>query len=179
MRGISDHGQASLDMKEVPVGKQSADIHISSYAGMLIGESQNKIKIIIISKDKVYDYLTEFWKKRAEIIRREKIDVPKPAVKQTKAEPAKPKKEETSTSSEAKAATKAEIKTQLNKDIQKALSKKGDYDNKIIGNVAKIVVKHYGEENFKRDIYNALHSEYKKKYEEIYKVIKPILTKYS
>jgi len=123
MRGISDHGQASLDMKEVPAGKQSADIHISSYAGMLIGESQNKIKIIIISKDKVYDYLTEFWKKRAEIIRREKIDVPKPAVKQTKAEPAKPKKEETSTSSKAKAATKAEIKTQLNKDIQKALSK--------------------------------------------------------
>lgn len=58
---IANHGLAEIKMIEIPAGKQSADMHISSYLGYL---SNNKnYSIIIISNDKDYDNVIKFWKK--------------------------------------------------------------------------------------------------------------------
>ena len=45
---IANHGDAELDMIEVPAGKQSADIHIGSYLGYLAGINKGKDCRIVI-----------------------------------------------------------------------------------------------------------------------------------
>ena len=60
---LSAHGEAELDIRKVPAGKQSADIHLSSYLGYLIGVNRGRdCTYIIISKDKDFDKVIDFWK---------------------------------------------------------------------------------------------------------------------
>ncbi len=61
MAEIANHGSAELKMIEIPAGKQSADIHIGSYLGYLVGKS--KCNIVIISNDTDFDNVIKFWKK--------------------------------------------------------------------------------------------------------------------
>lgn len=42
MSEIANHGDAELEMIEVPAGKQSTDIHIGSYLGYLAGVNNEK-----------------------------------------------------------------------------------------------------------------------------------------
>ena len=193
---VADHGEAEFVIHKVPIKSQSVDMHIVSYMGYLIGQSTGeKIKIIIISKDTDFDNLIKFWSDKAELARKPKMTVskkkPQQARKTTqskaKKQPAETKEkrqpEETGTKNPApeatakKTAVDPEMKTQLNAEIQKTLSQ-GGFDNRTINNVAKLVGKHYGKGELKRDVHNALMKSYKK-HDEIYKAIKAVLSKYS
>lgn len=67
MSEISDHGGAQIDMIEVPAGKQSADMHIGSYLGFLIGKYGKNCNIVIVSKDTDFDNVIKFWNEKADI----------------------------------------------------------------------------------------------------------------
>ena len=68
MSEIANHGDAELDMIEVPAGKQSADIHIGSYIGYLAGINKGRdCSIVVVSKDTDFDNVIKFWKKELSI----------------------------------------------------------------------------------------------------------------
>lgn len=170
---IDNHGAAVFETQKVPAKNQSVDMHIVSYMGYLVGKREGKqIKIIIISKDTDYDNLIKYWKDRASVERKQKIEIAKPQKEQTQK-----KTEKNKTVTVPKSDTKAGKKTQLNSEIQKVLSK-NEYTQEAINGIAKLVGKKFGKENFKRDVHNELGKEYTD-YEETYKLIKPILEKYS
>lgn len=75
MADIANHGNAELKMIEIPAGKQSADIHIGSYLGYLVGKS--KCNIVIISNDTDFDNVIKFWRKESDVsvYRKQKIQV--------------------------------------------------------------------------------------------------------
>ena len=76
---INDHGESKLVTHKVPTGNQSADMHLGSYLGYLIGKEctgqDEECKIVVISKDTGFDHIIEFWKaeKNVKISRNEKI----------------------------------------------------------------------------------------------------------
>ena len=76
---INDHGEAKLVTHKVPTGNQSADMHLGSYLGYLIGKEctgqDEECKIVVISKDTGFDHIIEFWKteKDVKVSRNEKI----------------------------------------------------------------------------------------------------------
>lgn len=82
----------------------------------------------------------------------------------------------TITKKKNKAASAAKNKTQLNSNIQKAVSKAG-YDSSTINKVASIVVKHYGKKELSSNVHNELMQTYPDNYSDIYKIIKPIINK--
>lgn len=58
---FTNHGQAELDIKKVPVGDQSLDKHLIAYLGYLIGRNnKKKAEYVIISSDKGYDKVAAF-----------------------------------------------------------------------------------------------------------------------
>ncbi len=72
-----NHGQANIIVHKVPSGKQSLDLHISSFIGYLVGlNSKKEFNCIIISKDTDYDNIISFWEreKNIKILRYESID---------------------------------------------------------------------------------------------------------
>ena len=76
---INDHGESKLVTHKVPTGNQSADMHLGSYLGYLIGKEctgqDEECKIVVISKDTGFDHIIEFWKaeENVKISRNEKI----------------------------------------------------------------------------------------------------------
>lgn len=76
---ISNHGAAKLITHKVPTGKQSADMHLGSYLGYLVGakhmDQKESCKFVIVSKDTGYDPIIQFWKteKKAKVVRIDKI----------------------------------------------------------------------------------------------------------
>jgi hypothetical protein len=188
---VDNHGEAVLETHKVPTGSQSADMHIVSYMGYLLGKHENsQIKIVIVSKDKDYDNLIKFWSGKVDISRKQKIDVSAAKKEQlakkapeSKTQPQNTKKtSNTTTNTNPNAAvnnpTKSELKKQLNVEVQRALSQAG-YSQVDIGHIAKLVCKHFGEENYKQKIYNDLRIEIGEyTYQEAYNCLKPILKKY-
>jgi hypothetical protein len=173
---VDNHGKAEFETHKVPTKNQSVDMHIVSYMGYLLGKYEGKeIIIVIVSKDKDYDNLIKFWDDKAQLSRKQKIEPPAKKKEQPEKK-TEPKKAEAKATKPQPKQTKSEIKTQLNSEIQKLLAKK-KYDKSVINNVAKIVGKHYGTENFKRDVHNELGKHYTD-FDEIYKDIKTILVKY-
>ncbi len=173
---VDNHGKAEFETHKVPTKSQSVDMHIVSYMGYLLGKYEGKeIIIVIVSKDKDYDNLIKFWDDKAQLSRKQKIEPPAKKKEQPEKK-TEPKKAEAKATKPQPKQTKSEIKTQLNSEIQKLLAKK-KYDKSVINNVAKIVGKHYGTENFKRDVHNELGKHYTD-FDEIYKDIKTILVKY-
>ncbi len=167
---VSDHGEALFELHKVPVKSQSIDMHIVSYMGYLIGQNGNSdIHIVIISKDKDYDNVINFWQGKAKIERKEKIETQKVKTQSAKTQNAK-------TRNAKPGLTKSEIKIKLNQDIQKILSQ-NSYENDVINAVAKLVAKNYGKEDFKLAVHNELGQIYSNSV-DVYNDIKPILAKY-
>lgn len=165
----------------IPAGKQSLDMHLVSYLGYLIGlNTNNRSKYIIISRDTDYDNVISFFKSIAplNIKRQNSMSVVSKTVTVKKAVSAQvsANKAATTTKKKNKTASAAKNKTQLNSDIQKAVSKAG-YDSSTINKVASIVVKHYGESEISSNILNELRQTYPDKYCDIYLVIKSIINK--
>ena len=168
---VNNHGSAEFMTHRVPTGKQVLDMHIVSYMGFLIGKNLEKsIRIYIISKDKDYDKLIDFWSEKAEIVRTEMIE-PK-----SETERKNTKKVENKTQKNEKTSSKSDTKAKMNSEVQRILS---DHEyGKEINHIAGIVSSHYGTKTFMRDVHNSLMQEYSDG-GEIYQILKPLLSKYS
>ena len=60
--------KATMKLVKVHPGSQSMDIHIASYLGYLIGKNnEGSIRIFIVSKDKDYDKIIEFWRSKSNV----------------------------------------------------------------------------------------------------------------
>lgn len=182
MSTIDNIGRATMRMKLVPAGKQSADMHIGSYFGYLAGMHGKDCKVVIISKDTDFDNVIKFWKDEIGITASRKDQIkPTPAKTSTKKQPAAtPKK---ATKAETKAATKtaskanSSKKTKLNQEVMKAVRNAG-FDATVANNVAQMVSGSYGHEHQLSEVHNALRERYLK-YLELYAAIKPVVSKYS
>lgn len=175
---FDSHGEAEFVTHKVPVGKQSADMHLCSFLGYIIGINKGMdCSYVIVSKDTDFDNIIKFWKEKAEakVLRSQ-------AIKQTAIKQTSPTKQPTATKADASKVTKKANKgdkTKLNSEVQQALSK-AHYDDKVIGNVAKIVGTHFGKENFLGDVHNALRKKYEDSdYLEVYGTIKNVIAKYA
>ena len=143
MSEIANHGDAELDMIEVPPGKQSADIHIGAYLGYLAGTNKGKdCSIVIISKDTDFDNVIKFCKTKTRV----------------KSSRAQQIKVLTSKSTIVKQAAVSK-KTIVNNEIMQLLSKAG-FESDIVGYVASAVVKNVGVKNSKQQIYRTVISKY-------------------
>lgn len=159
----------------VPAKKQSLDMHLVSYLGYLIGKNNNSnCKYVIVSKDTDYDNIISFLHELSSsvITRQTKIDLT----------PSKNASQNSMTAKTIKKTVKGNTtlskrKVQLNTEIQKAVSAAG-YKQAVINKVASIVVKHYGKENFARNVHNELNATYDDG-SDIYQIIKPTIKKYS
>ena len=167
---IANHGEAELDMIEVPAGKQSTDIHIGSYLVYLAGTNKGKAcSIVIISKDTDFDNVIKFWKTKTGVksSRAYQIKVSsstEPVTKQTEAS----KKPSTKVSGAKK--------TKLNQEVMQAVRTAG-YDATVGNSVAQLVTGLYGDDHLMNEVHNALRVKYAN-YRDVYGVIKPILSKY-
>ena len=153
MSDIANHGNAELNMIEIPSGKQSVDIHIGSYLGYLAGiNSGRDCRIVIISKDSDFDNVIKFWKNKTGLkaSRAEKIKSDVPKTEKAKQE-ALPEKTDSNIS--------IADRTKVNNEIMKVLSKAG-FESDVIGFVASIVVKNIGEKNGKQQIYRTIISRF-------------------
>lgn len=171
MSEIADHGNAKIKMIEVSAGKQSADMHIGSYLGYLVGKKRKKCKVVVVSKDTDYDNIIKFWKKKTGI----KVSRAKQIKK--RAESKKPANRKRSAAlKKTRKKRSGAGKTKLNSETIQAMRRAG-FDASTANKVAQIATGHYGGEHFISDVHNALREKCKD-YLRIYEVIKPVLTKY-
>ena len=163
MSEIANHGESELSMVEIPAGKQSADIHIGSYLGYLVGRYKDEgCCVVIVSKDTDFDKVIKFWKDKTRftISRVQQIKDYSDAPKTDKAKKADDKK------------TPAKDKASMNDEIMKLLSKAG-YPNEIVTQVASVAVKNFDVKNGKQQIYRTIISKYgQEKGLEIYNQIR-------
>ena len=157
MRDISNHGQAELEMIEVPSGKQSADIHISSYIGFLAGKNGKNCNVVIVSKDTDFDKVLKFWKEKVGITASRKQQIKKKTMNKT----ASNNNQTVPTNTSKKTTTKVDgnKKTGTNSEIQKALSN-GGFSNDIVKYVASTAVKNLDVKNGKQQTYRSIISKY-------------------
>lgn len=171
MSEIANHGDAELEMIEVPAGKQSTDIHIGSYLGYLAGTYKGKdCSIVIISNDTDFDNVIIFWKTKTGVksSRAQQIKVSTP--KATIAKQAAVSKKSSANVSGAK-------KTKLNQEVMQAIRKAG-FDATVGNSVAQLVTGLYGDDCFMNEVHNGLRKKYTN-YLAVYEAIKPILSEYT
>ena len=150
MSAITDTGGALLKMIEVPAGKQSVDMHISSYLGYLIA-SQAAREYVVVSRDTDFDNVIRFWTARSSVT----------VSRQAQISPDDPAEEP------------KDDRTALNNGIMKTLSKAG-FPSEVIGYTTSTVVKNMGTKNAKQKIYRTIVSKFGQKqglavYDEIKK----------
>ena len=170
MSEIANHGDAELDMIEVPAGKQSADIHISSYLGYLTGSNEGKdCSIVVISKDTDFDNIIKFWKNKT-------------GIKASRAQQIKVFTPKTTIAKQSAAIKKNIIKvdrnkkTKLKQEVMQAVRVEG-FDASVANTVAQMVAGIYGEERLANKVHNNLRERYDN-YLEVYEAIKAVLSKY-
>lgn len=175
MTDIADHGNSKLEMINVPAGNQSADMRICSYLGYLAGKYEaNKCNIIIVSKDKDYDDVINYWKEKSNLNISRKQQISKQTKKNTD------KKEESTKSKEPSKESSKESginKTKLNQEVMKAVREAG-FNSSIANTVAQISTSLYGRERFLSDVHNELKNKYSDGV-EVYNAVKPVLSKYA
>lgn len=185
MTEIADHGEAELDMIEVPAGKQSTDIHIGSFLGYLVGKYSvdDKIEncsVVIVSKDTDYDNVIKFWEKKTGIKASKALKI-KETTSTTKTSTKNKTKNEVTKQTTDIQTKKIKVdgakKTKLNQEVMQILRAQG-FDASIGNAVAKLVTGVYGQEKFMNDVHNMLRGKYDN-YLEIYEAIKPVISKYS
>lgn len=197
MRHIADHGEATLNMIEVPAGRQSADIHIGSYLGYLIGSGAAKDhRIVIVSKDTDFDNVIRFWKNRAGVaaMRRQQIKAamqgtsaasapekePRPAAKAAPKAQAAPKAAQPAPAKSASLAPEkahGEQQTRLLQELTEALRKAG-FDADTVAAAARLALPYCGDEQILTETHNALQDKLPANYRKLYEILKPILSRY-
>ena len=148
---IAKCNNANMHMIKVPAGKQSADMHIGSYLGYLIGNDKKDSTFAIVSKDTDYDNIISFWNngKSRKVCRINQI---------SKSNQEIPK--ETTESKNVK-------------DSYETILCKAGYSKDIITYVESVIVKNKCSKNSKQLIYRAIIKKYGQvKGLEIYTLIK-------
>lgn len=189
MTKISNLKNHMLDIIEVPAGKQSADMHIGSCLGYLIGKYQSKdCRIVIISRDTDFDNLISSWnegklkekiddkhysdffrrKTKVKVCRSKKIKSDLSALKP--AQPIKCNRKVIELTEEQKA--------ELYQTITDAVNEAG-FDASVGNEAARISVELFPCEQFTAEIHNELQNKYKGEGFKIYHIIKPILLTFS
>lgn len=181
---VTHPGEAEWEIHEVPSGKQSADIHLSSYLGYLIGINKEKECVyVIVSRDKDFDPVIEFWigKEKAAVSR---IETLKPDRKADEAAPKKaPSRRRTGRKAQqptAEPESEGTDKKEFGQKIRLALQK-ANYSQTDIDEVVRLVSDCYDAEHpecLKSSVHNALQKEYDTA-QEIYHNIETVLKAYS
>ena len=187
---INNHGESKLITHKVPTGKQSADMHLGSYLGYLLGmecaaqehavqedteeehanqddinqddTTREEYKFVIISKDTGFDHIIQFWKheKKADISRREKISGKQAAQKIIDIDTG------------AKKSQQVQQQIANSQQIANTLHNAG-MSKEVVNYVSCLVEQNAGEEKRKQEIHNAVVSKYgNEKGREIYNRIK-------
>ena len=187
---INDHGESKLITHKVPTGNQSADMHLGSYLGYLIGKEcagqDEECKIVVISKDTGFDHIIEFWKaeKNVKISRNEKISGKQvQARKQTGKEKDRQATEQTDQKTEKQLDEKPEkqsVKQSENQNTKKPKQKiidmkagtkrlqqelvlvldKAGMPREVVNYVSTTVEKNAEDKNRKQQIYRSIISKY-------------------
>ena len=187
---INDHGESKLITHKVPTGNQSADMHLGSYLGYLIGKEcagqDEECKIVVISKDTGFDHIIEFWKaeKNVKISRNEKISGKQvQARKQTGKEKDRQATEQTDQKTEKQLDEKPEkqsVKQSENQNTKKPKQKiidmkagtkrlqqelvwvldKAGMPQEVVNYVSTTVEKNAEDKNRKQQIYRSIISKY-------------------
>lgn len=148
--------KGKLDIHKVPAGKEALDMCLVSYLGYLIRKNKREKAIyIIISQDRGYDRVINFWKAEKGVVvgRRSSFEIK--VEKKPKAEPSQ--------------------KMLLNSSVQKALAK-AKVESCIVNGVASIVAKNFDVKKRKQVIYLGILSEYgREKGLRAYNLIKHLL----
>lgn len=184
MRFIADHGDADLQMIQVAAGDQSADMHIVSFLGYLIGQAREKnCRFVVVSKDSDFDPVIHFWKTKRgiNIAKFPQIDGKAPT-KNTAAKKKPKKKAKKKVQKEPINQQPIENgklnKTAVNNLVSKILAKAG-VDDQIIGFVSSTAAKNSDAPNKRQVIYRLILSQYGRKQGlEIYRLIKDFLWSY-
>lgn len=125
----------SYKVIECETGKNSLDFYISSYLGYLIGKNNNS-DYTIVSQDKGYDNVIEFWKTQG--IEVKKINT-KPEKERKKTTECKPRitRNRKTISSETRTFTKKEVTVDPKDEFLKKYFK--DTDDKVITEIKKVL----------------------------------------
>ena len=173
----------NVDIKAhlVPVRKQSVDLHLVSYLGHLLAIHGKKCAYIIVSKDKDYDNIINFWKKEGYTNISRKSEIPSKKNTQTKTvnQSATTKTMTNTQTINNKISAGKECKftgddrSELNLFMQHALLEMG-YSRNEANKVCKYVVANCNDER----MLNGIHNDLKREWDdcsEIYKDVKTIL----
>ena len=170
MRDIANHGEAALEMIEVPAGRQSADMHIGSYLGYLAGKKGTDCAITIVSNDSDFDNVLQFWHEKAGItvLRTPQITVTATA--------------ETPISSTEKVIVQSIPKPSHSKLYQAVVEavKFNTFSDITAQMTAEYTEAIYLKKpaNMLTELHNALHAAFPSCYSELYNIVKPILNNY-
>ena len=183
---INDHGEAKLVTHKVPTGNQSADMHLGSYLGYLIGKEctgqDEECKIVVISKDTGFDHIIEFWKteKDVKVSRNEKISGKQVHTrKQVKKQTGK-EKDGQMTEQSGQKTEKQSVKQSENQNTKKSKQKiidmkagtkklqqelvlvldKAGMPKEVVNYVSTTVEKNAEDKNRKQQIYRSIISKY-------------------
>ena len=148
---INDHGESKLITHKVPTGNQSADMHLGSYLGYLIGKEctgqDEECKIVVISKDTGFDHIIEFWKTEKQLNEQSE----KQSVKQSENQNTKKPKQKII---DMNAGTK-----KLQQELVLVLYKAG-MPKEVVNYVSTTVEKNAEDKNRKQQIYRSIISKY-------------------
>ncbi len=199
---LATFNNTTLKFVEVPVKKQSLDMHLVSYLGYLIGTTDAE-HFIIISNDHDYDNIMAFWRangRNVTVERRGSISAEAAVEKKssssrrgrnsrsvsdnTSEHPAA----DTHTADTLEAADRVPAQDErsgkgstLSEEKLSALrgSISGVYDESVCEDVLRIIASHSDERNPLTSIHNDLRDTYEDPdYLDIYKLIKSVLSEY-
>jgi len=177
---LAKFNSINFKVHEVPVKKQSVDMHLVTYLGYLIGVNDSSSNYIIISKDNDYQNIAKYWKNEKNITvtiqdnfimnqSNANSNSGKSTIKNTKSPNAQSNVNSPNTKNkELKNKELNNFKTAL----RSALKKYGySYNN--TNRIIKIVSNHYGKEKFLMLVHNELQITFEE-HSEIYDVIKDV-----
>ena len=161
--------------KQSTVGTKNAlDFQLSSYLGFMIGSNSSADKYIIISNDKGYDCICDFWKSNFGITV-ERLSIEKNTKKKTTAAKQTVKNETTTKQSNNTATAVKKEKNNSNTDNTATLAEIKQYLSK--SDNPEEVLKIFNQYKSKQAICNGMTKKFKdsKKAGAIYKKLKPLL----
>lgn len=169
----------------VPAKKQSLDMHLVSYLGYLLGTHGGKCTYVIVSKDRDYDNIINFWKKEGYANISRKAQIPDKAKVQSKTviqnTTAKTQTKTQTVNSRINAGMNYEFsgedRSELNLFMQHGLVESG-YSRNAANRICKYVVAHCNDERMLNGIHNDLKREYTD-YSGVYDDVKLLLEQFA
>ena len=183
------HKAATLEIHKVPCGNQSADMHIVSYLGFLVGINKGKdFECIIVSKDTDFDNVIKFWTDAEGVsVRRSPViknDDGKKKNKKTEQKGTQDKKAKKNNVSAPAGKSRTEVNTndkdteQQKKDLTERLKKaigESEISPCFTDEITNIVTSHFEEKHMLTSVHNDLRqifTDYSDVYDLVRRVVK-------